>query len=97
MGLVKVVFESFGGREMERIFRHYFFFLLLLKQLILSIFSVPADSNTHDSVPSESEQLSNNILATDSSAESLNGVQVFQLMWTLALIETKGTTASKEL
>ena len=94
---VKIIFEKFGGREMECIFRNFLFISLLFKQLAFALFSVPADVYNIDSVPAEKEQVSEEIVTTDSAENSLDGIQIFKLMWTLALIETKNSTAPKEV
>lgn len=97
MELVKIIYQEFGGREMERIFRNYLFISLLFKQLIFSLFSLPADVYDKDSVPADNNPVFVEIVSTDASEESLDGIQVFKLMWTLALIETKKPTAPNEL
>lgn len=94
MDLVKIIFDSFGGREMERIFGNYFLILLILKQLLFSLFSVPAD-NSNDLIPAENEQVSYQIVEADST-ESLEKIQVFQLLWTLAELESEETPAPEK-
>lgn len=82
---------------MERIVRNFFFITLLFKQLVFSLFSVPGDSYDIDFVPVEKERVSEQIFTADSSEGSLDGIQFFKLMWTLALIETKNSTAPNEV
>ena len=96
MELVKIIFENFGGREMERIFRTCFFLSLVLKEFVLSIFSVPADPKSIDSVPVKNEQISEYFFAPDSSEGSLDDFQLFQFIWTLSQLETQGTNAPKQ-
>ena len=82
---------------MERIFRNFLFISLLFKHLAFSLFSVPADVYNIDSVPAENEPVSEITVTTDSAEDSLDGIQMFKLMWTLALIETKKSTAPNEV
>ena len=97
MEIVKIIFEKFGGREMEGIFRNFFFISLLFKQMAFSLFTAPADVYEIDSLPAEDEVVSKEIVAIDSAEDGLNGIQLFKLMWSLALIETKNSTVPNEI
>lgn len=89
MELIKIVFGNLGGRDIERIFRNYFLMALLFKQLVFSLYSGPADILFNQSFPAENEQTSANLITAESSKENLKSVQVFQLLYTLSLIEAE--------
>lgn len=96
MELVKIILKSFGGREIERIFKDYFLLSLLLKQLVVSLFIYPSDNPDIFSIPAEKEQISVNSITVESSEENCEDLLTFRLMFVLAQLEPQPTTVPND-
>lgn len=96
MEAIKFIYEGFGGRNMDQIFRRYFLLMLLLKQMIFALFFSPVDHFNNYIFSTETEKISGDLEATESVEKGWDSIRRFQHLFIPDLLEIKQTTASKE-
>lgn len=90
MDAINMIFENYGGERITRIFRTYWMALLILKQVMFSLFMVPP---TIEPAPENFLKEERNEISHNPSKEAdLSEFQFTRILLTLRLLEPEAST-----
>lgn len=85
MDAINFIYERFGGENLARIFRTYWLLLLVIKQLMFSLFSAePLELPVH---LHSKEVINKEITTTETGKESFSGFDFMRVLITTAQLE----------
>lgn len=82
MDAINVIYENFGGEKMARIFRTYWLLLLIIKQVMFSLFAI--DTVAEPASMDSKDKISSILAVEEPGAESFAGLDLVRVLLTFA-------------